>query len=46
MDFYHHYSTLDIDPAGKESFCRAIMVAAQMFAVLTEYIQVVNGNEL
>ena len=43
MDFYWHYSTLDIDLAGKQSFCRAITVAGQMFAVLTEYIQVAPG---
>lgn len=41
MDFYWHYSGKEtIDPAGKESFCRAIKVAAQVFAAITEYIQV------
>lgn len=41
MDFYWHYSGKDtIDPAGKESFCRAIKVAAQVFCTITEYIQV------
>ena len=41
MDFYWHYSGKDtIDQAGKDSFCRAIMVAAQVFAAITEYIQV------
>ena len=40
MDFYWHYSGKDtIDPAGKENFCRAIMVAKQVFSTLTEYIQ-------
>ena len=29
-----------IDAAGKENFCRAIMVAKQVFRTLTEYIQV------
>lgn len=41
MDFYWHYSGKDtIDSAGKESFLRAISVAAQVFAAITEYIQV------
>lgn len=40
MDFYWHYSGKDvIDPAGKDNFCRAIMVAKQVFCTLTEYIQ-------
>ncbi|GFR86965.1 ryanodine receptor 44F, partial [Elysia marginata] len=40
MDFYWHYSGKDvIDKAGKENFLRAIMVAAQVFNSLTEYIQ-------
>ncbi|XP_071161899.1 ryanodine receptor-like [Mytilus edulis] len=40
MDFYWHYSGKDtIDQSGKESFCRAIMVAKQIFRSLTEYIQ-------
>lgn len=43
MDFYWHYSSKDtIDPAGKDSFCRAITVAAQVFCSISEYIQV-NG---
>ena len=41
MDFYWHYSGRDIiDPPGKESFFRAIKVAAQIFCSITEYIQV------
>lgn len=41
MDFYWHYSNKDvIDHSGKENFCRAIMVAKQVFCSLTEYIQV------
>ena len=41
MDFYWHYSGKDmIDEAGKESFLRAITVAAQVFASITEFIQV------
>ena len=41
MDFYWHYSNKDIiDVAGKENFCRAIQVSAQVFASLTEYVQV------
>ena len=41
MDFYWHYSGKDtIDQAGKESFLRAITVAAQVFASITEFIQV------
>lgn len=41
MDFYWHYSGKDaIDNAGKDNFSRAIMVAAQVFNSLTEYIQV------
>ena len=41
MDFYWHYSNKEIiDPAGKENFCRAIMVSKQVFASLTEYVQV------
>ncbi|XP_048259812.1 ryanodine receptor-like isoform X9 [Haliotis rufescens] len=40
MDFYWHYSGKDvIDVAGKENFCRAIMVAKQVFCTLSEYIQ-------
>ncbi|BFZ07812.1 hypothetical protein BsWGS_10847 [Bradybaena similaris] len=40
MDFYWHYSGKDaIDNAGKDNFSRAIMVAAQVFNSLTEYIQ-------
>ncbi|RUS74273.1 hypothetical protein EGW08_017975, partial [Elysia chlorotica] len=40
MDFYWHYSGKDvIDKAGKDNFLRAIMVAAQVFNSLTEYIQ-------
>ncbi|XP_025103910.1 ryanodine receptor-like isoform X4 [Pomacea canaliculata] len=40
MDFYWHYSGKDIiDKAGKDNFCRAIMVAKQVFCTLTEYIQ-------
>ncbi|KAL4238125.1 Ryanodine receptor 2 [Mactra antiquata] len=40
MDFYWHYSGKDtIDAAGKENFCRAIMVSKQVFASLTEYVQ-------
>ncbi|KAK0046902.1 ryanodine receptor 44F, partial [Biomphalaria pfeifferi] len=40
MDFYWHYSGKDIiDAAGKDNFSRAIMVAAQVFNSLTEYIQ-------
>ncbi|KAL3874970.1 hypothetical protein ACJMK2_037916, partial [Sinanodonta woodiana] len=40
MDFYWHYSGKDtIDQAGKDNFCRAIMVATQVFRTLTEYIQ-------
>eukprot|EP00918_Siedleckia_nematoides_P083659 GHVU01183372.1.p1 GENE.GHVU01183372.1~~GHVU01183372.1.p1 ORF type:complete len:1551 (-),score=325.07 GHVU01183372.1:746-4819(-) len=48
MDFYWHYSGRDtIDPAGKDSFCRAIKVAAQVFAAITEYIQgPCLGNQL
>lgn len=45
MDFYWHYSSKDtIDPAGKESFCRAITVAAQVFCSISEYIQVRRGS--
>ena len=41
MDFYWNYSNKDvIDESGKENFCRAIMVAKQVFCSLTEYIQV------
>lgn len=41
MDFYWHYSGKDsIDAAGKENFCRAIMVSKQVLATLTEYVQV------
>ena len=41
MDFYWHYSGKEtIDPAGKDSFIRAINVAAQLFRSITEYIQV------
>ena len=41
MDFYWHYSGQDsIDEAGKGSFFRAIKVAAQVFASITEFIQV------
>lgn len=41
MDFYWHYSGKEtIDQPGKESFCRAIKVAKQIFRSLTEYIQV------
>ena len=44
MDFYWHYSNKDvIDQSGKENFCRAIMVAKQVFCSLTEYIQVIFG---
>jgi ryanodine receptor 2 len=40
MDFYWHYSGKEtIDQPGKESFCRAITVAKQIFRSLTEYIQ-------
>lgn len=40
MDFYWHYSGKEtIDQSGKESFCRAITVAKQIFRSLTEYIQ-------
>ncbi|XP_053408017.1 ryanodine receptor-like isoform X6 [Mercenaria mercenaria] len=40
MDFYWHYSGKDtIDAAGKENFCRAIMVSKQVLASLTEYVQ-------
>ncbi|XP_064623398.1 ryanodine receptor-like isoform X6 [Lineus longissimus] len=48
MDFYWHYSGKDtIDAAGKESFCRAIKVSAQVFATLTEDIQgPCLGNQL
>uniref|UniRef100_X1Z8I7 Ryanodine receptor n=1 Tax=Capitella teleta TaxID=283909 RepID=X1Z8I7_CAPTE len=48
MDFYWHYSGRDvIDPPGKESFFRAINVAAQIFCSITEYIQVpCAGNQL
>ena len=43
MDFYWHYSGQDtIDEAGKGSFFRAIKVAAQVFASITEFIQVRN----
>lgn len=41
MDFYWHYVSKDtIDPAGKESFLRAISVASQVFNTISEYIQV------
>ena len=41
MDFYWHYSGKDtIDEAGKLNFIRAIRVGKQLFAALTEYIQV------
>lgn len=41
MDFYWHYSGKDtIDEAGKFNFIRAIKVGKQVFAALTEYIQV------
>jgi len=41
MDFYWHYSGKDtIDEAGKANFIRAIKVGKQLFAALTEYIQV------
>ncbi|KAK3094056.1 hypothetical protein FSP39_023525 [Pinctada imbricata] len=48
MDFYWHYSGKEIiDQAGKENFCRAIMVAKQVFITLTEYIQgPCIGNQL
>ncbi len=47
MDFYWHYSSKDtIDPAGKDSFCRAITVAAQIFCSLSEYIQVSADNQI
>ena len=41
MDFYWNYSGRDsIDEAGKEAFFRAIKVAGQLFASITEFIQV------
>lgn len=41
MDFFWHYVSKDtIDPAGKESFLRAISVASQVFNSISEYIQV------
>ena len=41
MDFYWHYSGKEtIDDAGKFNFIRAIKVGKQVFAALTEYIQV------
>ena len=41
MDFYWNYSGRDsIDEAGKAAFFRAIKVAAQLFASITEFIQV------
>ena len=44
MDFYWHYSGKDtIDAGGKESFVRAIKVAAQVFTTITEYIQVTTA---
>jgi len=48
MDFYWHYSGRDsIDPAGKESFLKAITVTAQIFASITEFIQgPCTGNQL
>ena len=47
MDFYWHYSNKDvIDYSGKENFCRAIMVAKQVFCSLTEYIQVSETETL
>ncbi|ESO90186.1 hypothetical protein LOTGIDRAFT_123762 [Lottia gigantea] len=40
MDFYWHYSGKDvIDVSGKDHFCRASMVAKQVFCSLSEYIQ-------
>ena len=46
MDFYWHYSNKEIiDPAGKDNFCRAIQVSAQVFASLTEYVQVSCKNK-
>ena len=45
MDFYWHYSGKDtIDEAGKFNFVRAIKVGKQLFAALTEYIQVTDGQ--
>jgi ryanodine receptor 2 len=48
MDFYWHYSGKStVDLAGKENFCRAIVVAKQVFNTLTEYIQgPCVGNQL
>ena len=41
MDFYWNYSGRDsIDFNGKSAFFRAITVAAQLFASITEFIQV------
>ncbi|KAL7671399.1 hypothetical protein ACOME3_006297 [Neoechinorhynchus agilis] len=40
MDFYWHFSGKDsMDDSGKESFCKAIVVARQVLNTLTEYIQ-------
>lgn len=45
MDFYWHYSGKEtIDDAGKLNFIRAIRVGKQLFAALTEYIQVTKSN--
>lgn len=45
MDFYWNYSGRDsIDDAGKAAFFRAIKVAAQLFASITEFIQVKPGK--
>lgn len=45
MDFYWNYSGKDIiDNSGKANFSRAIMVAAQVFNSLTEYIQVLKNE--
>ena len=47
MDFYWHYSSKEtIDQNGKENFLRAIGVAKQVFASLTEYIQVTGVQRL
>ena len=46
MDFYWHYSGKEvIDCSGKDNFLRAIMVAAQVFNSLTEYIQVIGDHK-
>ena len=45
MDFYWHYSSKEsIDIPGRESFFKAINVAAQIFRTITEYIQVSTYN--